>query len=85
MSKKKLPVSEFAYLLLPTVNFIEKSGLSIPTDFKVTKVPDENFYYMFDPNSNLLTYVNSLKISVDKLMMEEKMEMWFHAQFANKS
>ena len=79
-----------------TVNFKEKSGLSIPTDFKVTKVPDENFYYMFDLNSNMLKYVNSLKISVDKLMMEkmdmlkkmvcdEKLEMTFEQEFVSKT
>ena len=91
-----LSVSEFAYLLLPTVNFIEKSDLSIPTDFKVTKVLDENFYYMFDLNSNMLKYVNSLKISVDKFMMEKmdmlkkmvcegKLEMTFEQEFLSKS
>ena len=51
---------------------------------------------MFDPNSNLLTYVNSLKISVDKLMMEkmdklkkmvcdEKLEMTFEQEFVSKT
>ena len=80
----------------PTVNFIEKSGLSIPTDFKVTKVPDENFYYMFDLNSNMLKYVDSLKLSVDMLMMEkmdmlkkmvcdEKLEMTFEQEFVSKT
>ena len=79
-----------------SVNFIEKSVLSIPSDFKVTKITDENFYYMFDLNGNMLKYVNSLKISVDKFMMEkmnmlkkmvceEKLEMTFEQEFVSKS
>ena len=79
-----------------SVNFIEKSVLSIPSDFKVTKITDENFYYMFDLNANKLKYVNSLKISVDKFMMEkmnmlkkmvceEKLEMTFEQEFVSKS
>ena len=79
-----------------SVNFIEKSGLSIPPDFKVTKIPDENFYFMFDLNSNMLKYVDSLKNSVDKFMMEkmdmlkkkvcdEKLEMTFEQEFVSKT
>ena len=59
-------------------------------------MPDENFYYMFDLNSNMLKYVDSLKISVDKLMMEkmdmlkkmvcdEKLEMTFEQEFVSKT
>ena len=79
-----------------SVNFIEKSVCSIPSDFKVTKITDENFYYMFDLIGNKLKYVNSLKISVDKFMMEkmnmlkkmvfeEKLEMTFEQEFVSKS
>ena len=79
-----------------SVNFIEKSVCSIPSDFKVTKITDENFYYMFDLNANKLKYFNSLKISVDKFMMEkmnmlkkmvfeEKLEMTFEQEFVSKS
>ena len=79
-----------------SVNFIEKSVLSIPSDFKVTKITDENFYYMFDLNGNMLKYVNSLKTSVNKFMMEkmnmlkkmvfkEKLEMTFEQEFVSKS
>ena len=79
-----------------SVNFIEKLDLSIPSDFKVTMVPDENFYYMFDLNSKMLKYVDSLRISVDKLMMEKmdmlkkmvldkKLEMTFEQDFVSKT
>ena len=51
---------------------------------------------MFDLNGNMLKYVNSLKISVDKFMMEkmnmlkkmvceEKLEMTFEQEFVSKS
>ena len=51
---------------------------------------------MFDLNGNMLKYVNSLKISVDKLMMEkmdmlkkmvcnEKLEMTFEQELVSKT
>ena len=48
---------------------------AVPLNLKVTKTPDENFFYFFDiPSNTSFEYMDSLKLSVDKFMIG-KMEM----------
>ena len=72
-----------------------RTMFSIPTNLGVTKIIDENFYFMFDLNGDMLKYKDSLKISVDKFMLEkmemlkklvrdEKLEMSFELGFVSR-
>ena len=72
-----------------------RTMFSIPTNLGVTKIIDENFYFMFDLNGDKLKYKDSLKISVDKFMLRkmellktmvgaEKLEMTFELGFVSR-
>ena len=52
-----------------------RTMFAVPLNLKVTKTPDENFFYFFDiPSNTSFEYMDSLKLSVDKFMIG-KMEM----------